>query len=395
MATLLLLASIVVSFLAGSAAPTPLYAIYQARWGFTPITTTIVFGVYALAVLAALLTLGKVSDHIGRRPVLLTAIAAQAATMVVFSTADGVPALLVARVLQGIATGAALGALGAAMLDVDRHRGTLANAVAPGTGTSLGALASGLVVQYLPAPEHLIYLSLLVVFVLQGVGVAFTRETVSPKPGVLASLVPEIKLPRAVRGPVLTAVPVLFAVWALAGFYGSLSPALTRRLTGSTSVVFGGLGLFLLAGVAALATLVMRNVAARAVMIAGIATLVAGVGTTIGAIHTGSSGLYFAGTAIAGFGFGSGFQGGIRIVVPLAEPHERAGVLSLLFVVSYLGMGGSAVAAGFFVVHVSGLTETATQYGIFVIALAVFAMIGLLRRPPARLTNHPARKQHP
>src|ERR1700760_4353999 len=82
---LVLLASLIVSLLAASSAPTPLYAIYQQRWGFSPITTTIVFGVYALAVLASLLTLGRVSDYVGRRPVLLGALTVQAASMVVFA----------------------------------------------------------------------------------------------------------------------------------------------------------------------------------------------------------------------------------------------------------------------------------------------------------------------
>ncbi len=131
---LYLLASLIVALLAASAAPTPLYAIYQARWHFTPITTTVVFGVYAVAVLASLLTLGKLSDHIGRRPVLLSALAVQAASLLVFATAGGVPELLIARVVQGLATGAALGAIGAGLLDVDRERGTFANAVAPGMG---------------------------------------------------------------------------------------------------------------------------------------------------------------------------------------------------------------------------------------------------------------------
>src|ERR1700712_3998116 len=94
-------ASIVLFFLAGSSAPTPLYALYQAEWGFSPITTTVVFAVYALAVLAALLVVGSLSDHVGRRPVLLVAIVVQAATMLVFATAHGVPQLMVARILQG------------------------------------------------------------------------------------------------------------------------------------------------------------------------------------------------------------------------------------------------------------------------------------------------------
>ena len=134
------LASLIVGLLASSAAPTPLYAIYQAQWHFTPITTTVVFGVYAMAVLAALLTLGKLSDHVGRRPVLLTAIAVHAGSLVIFATATGVPALLSARVVQGLSTGAALGAIGAAMLDMDRELGTFANAVAPGMGSASGAI---------------------------------------------------------------------------------------------------------------------------------------------------------------------------------------------------------------------------------------------------------------
>src|SRR4051812_27417783 len=85
-----LLASLAVSFLAGSSAPTPLYALYQARWGFSPIVTTLVFGIYALAVLVALLTVGRLSDHVGRRPVLIVATLLQAITMLAFASASGV-----------------------------------------------------------------------------------------------------------------------------------------------------------------------------------------------------------------------------------------------------------------------------------------------------------------
>jgi MFS family permease len=113
-AALYLLASIVVSLLAGSSAPTPLYAIYQGQWGFSPITTTIIFGIYAIAVLSSLLVFGRLSDHVGRRPVLLVALAVQMVTMVLFATADGVPALVTARVVQGLSTGAAIAAIGPA-----------------------------------------------------------------------------------------------------------------------------------------------------------------------------------------------------------------------------------------------------------------------------------------
>src|SRR4051794_28874513 len=170
-----LLMSIVVFFIASSAAPTPLYAVYQREWGFSAITTTVVFGVYAVAVLVSLLTLGRLSDHLGRRPVLLAAVLAQALTMLLFASADGVPELLAARVVQGLATGAAAGAVGAAMLDLDRGRGTLANAVSPPLGTAAGAIGSALLVQFLPEPTHLVFLLLFAVFVVQAAGLAVTR----------------------------------------------------------------------------------------------------------------------------------------------------------------------------------------------------------------------------
>ncbi|MEW2470673.1 MFS transporter [Streptomyces sp. NPDC046994] len=378
-----MLASILVSLLAASSAPTPLYAVYQRHWGFSPITVTIVFGVYAVAVLVSLLTFGKISDHVGRRPVLLMALLGQALAMVAFITADGVNALLAARVIQGLSTGAAVGALGAAMLDIDPRRGGFLNSFAPAVGTATGALVSGLIVQYLPAPTHLVYFLLLGVFVLQALAVLALRETVSRKPGAVASLAPEIKLPTAARASVAIAAPVLFAVWALTGLYAALGPAISRTLEHSDSVVWGGLPLFVLAGFAGLAILVLRRTATHVVMLIGIVTLVAGVAISLVSIGSGSGGApsvagFFLGAAVSGFGFGSGFQGGIRMVIPQVAPHERAGVLSLLYVVCYLGLGVPAVIGGILVVHGGGLVQTAREYGAAVVVLALVALTGLI-----------------
>ncbi len=112
-------ASITVAFLAGSSAPSPLYPVYQAAWGFSSLAITVIFGVYAFAVLVALLVAGRISDHVGRRPVLLAATLVQAITMIVFATAGGLTSLLVARVIQGLPAGAAVAAVGAGLA---RHR---------------------------------------------------------------------------------------------------------------------------------------------------------------------------------------------------------------------------------------------------------------------------------
>jgi MFS family permease len=382
-AAVYLLASMVVSFLAGSSAPTPLYARYQREWGFSAITTTVVFAVYALALLLALLVVGSLSDHVGRRPVLLVAVAVQAAIMVLFATAHGVPDLLVARVVQGVSTGAAIGALGAAMLDVDRLRGTLLNSVSPATGTAVGALVSGVLVQWVPAPARTVYLVLLVVFVLQGLGVAFMAETSSPRPGALASLRPSFGLPAVARRPVLLGAPALVAVWGLAGFYASLGPALVHYVVGSSAPVLGGLALFTLTGTGAVTVVVLRAAAPRTVLRYGTVALIVGVGVTLVAADERWTPLFFVATAVAGTGFGSGFQGVIRSVIPLAAPHERAGVLSVVFVISYLALGVPAVVAGALVAHGTSLLDATNGYGLVVMALAALALGGVLTREAA------------
>ena len=379
-AAFVLQASIILSFLAGSSAPTPLYAVYQAAWGFSPVTVTVVFGIYALAVLATLLVAGSLSDYIGRRPVLLAATLLQAITMIVFATAGGVGALVVARVLQGLATGAAAAAVGAGLLDLDRARGTVANAVAPMLGTAAGSLLGGVLVQYLPAPTQLVYVVLGAIFLVQAIAVTRMPETVTRRPGALASLRPHFRLPPALRPHLLLATPALLAAWALAGFYGSLGPAMLRQLAHSRSLALGGVALFVLAASGAVAVLLLHRHAARTMLTAGTAGLVAGVAITLIASATGSLAVFFVGAILAGAGFGASFQGGIRSVLPLAPAHERAGVLSLLYVIAYLSMGVPAVLGGLRVVHGGGIAATAREYGLAVIVLAASALIGLLAR---------------
>ncbi|MBO2463600.1 MFS transporter [Actinomadura violacea] len=376
---ILLPASIVVSFLASSSAPTPLYAKYADRWHFSPITTTIVFGIYCIAVLAALLVLGRVSDHLGRKPVLLGALALQIAAMVVFSEAGDVGALFAGRILQGVGTGTALGALGAAMLDIDRERGTRANAIAPGLGSGIGALSSGLIVQYLPAPTRLIYLVFIGVFLVQALGVALLPETIGRRPGLRAALLPDLAMPRHLRPLLFAVAPVLFAVWSLGGFYGSLAPALARQLSGSDSAVIGGLGLFVLTVVSSVTIVAIARIPPGTVTFLGITLLVLGSLSTLLAVEASSVTAFFVGTFVSGIGFGAGFQGGMRTVVPLVANHERTGVLSSIYVICYLGMGLPAVVAGNLVVYGGGLPTATRDYSLFVVTLAVATLITLLR----------------
>jgi predicted MFS family arabinose efflux permease len=378
-ASFYLLASITLSFLAGSSVPTPLYPLYQALWGLSPVMITVVFAVYALAVLTGLLFLGRLSDHVGRRPVLIAAALAQALTMLLFATAASAAGLVLARIIQGLITGAALSAVGAAMIDLNKSRGTAANAVAPAFGSAAGGIVAGFFVQYLPAPTHLVYAALAAVFVMQTVGLKFMKEPIAPMPGAWKSLRPQIALPSAAREPLLLALPVLIAVWALGGLYASLGPMLVRGMLDSNAPLLGGLALFVLAASGGIAVLLLQALEARKMMALGAACLLAGVGLAVLALTRNEVTLFFLGTAVAGVGFGTGFQGAVRTVISVAAPHERAGTLAILFIVSYIALGAPAIIAGSMVRH-AGLPATAQIFGLVVMALAAVALVASVLR---------------
>ena len=377
-----LLASITISFLAGSSAPTPLYPVYQALWGFSSATLTAVFASYVLVLLAALLVFGRLSDHIGRKPVILASVALQLVAMAVFAGAEGVAALYAGRILQGLATGAALAAVGAGMLDLDRAKGTIANAVAPAMGTALGGIVSGLLVHYLPAPTHLVYGVLAALYLLQGLGIGLLPEPGQRRAGAWASLKPQLATPEAARSPLRMAIPILVAGWALAGFYASLGPKLIHSVFGFDASLGGGFALFLLAGSAGIAVLALQNLQPLRLMQIGAGALAVGMAGVLWALTTHQPGSFLLAAIVAGIGFGAGFQGGVRSVVATASAAQRAGVLSVVFVVSYIAMGLPAVIAGLVAVRTGNLVATGIGFGIVVLALALLALRATLPSTP-------------
>jgi predicted MFS family arabinose efflux permease len=371
-----LLASAALSLLASSSAPTPLYATYQAKWGFSDLTITVIFGVYAVAVLASLLVFGSLSDHIGRKPLLIAGLGLQVPVMLLFAFAGNLDVLLAARVLQGLATGAALGAIGAGLVDLHPTRGPVANAAALMAGTASGSLMSALFVQLLPAPTALVYFFLSGVFLVQALGASRIAETSARVPGVRAALAPKLALPTQVRGAVFVAAPILVAVWSLGGFYASLGPSLAQLVAGDRSMIVGGAALFLLAGSGSLTVLRFHQVEARRLALFGALAIMVGSSLLLAGVASSSLLLFTLGIFPAGAGFGAGFQGGLRTIVSKAEPHERAGVISLVYVISYLSLGLPAIIAGTLVVS-SSLSQVAEELGGAVILLATLTAAGL------------------
>ena len=147
----------------------------------------------------------------------------------------------------------------------------------------------------------------------------------------------------------------------------------------NSSIVAGGLSVFVFAVFGTIAVVLLRNAAARTVMLTGIIALILGMIITLVSVTTESIAGFFIGLALGGVGFGGGFQGSLKTVMPLVEAHERASVLSLLYIVCYIGLGLPTVIAGFLVVYGGGLPRTAEEYSVAVILLALVALFGLRR----------------
>jgi MFS family permease len=216
-------------FLFAASAPSPLYVVYQAEFAFSGITLTSVFAVYVVALLATLLFTGSLSDAVGRRPVLIGAMLVEIAAMALFVVARDVTWLFAARIVQGVATGAATGALSASLIDLGPARnpslGPLVNSVVPGAGLAVGALGTGLLVQYAPAPTQLVFFLLVGALTLAVLGTLAMREPLANPSRGSAPLRPRVGVPREARGRFAGAAPSLVATWALGGLYLSLGPS--------------------------------------------------------------------------------------------------------------------------------------------------------------------------
>lgn len=375
-----LLASVLVGFLAASSAPSPLYALYRDSWGFSALTLTLVFASYAFALLGAALVFGTFSDHRGRREVVLLALVLEIASTVLFWQADSVAWLFAARIVQGLATGIATSVLSAALIDLHTERGALVNSVAPMLGMAVGALGTSALVQFSPTHTALVFELLLTLFVLQALAAIFLPETVVRRPGAWRSLRPRIAIPASSRSTLVRILPLNTALWALGGFYLSLGPTLARVITGSNAPVAGGALICALVLTSAIAILFVRTRPPREVLLLGTVALVLGLVVTLAGVALHSTAAFFAGTVVAGVGFGSGFNGSLRSLVVTASPAQRGGLMSGFFVLSYLAFSVPAIVAGLSAGYF-GLHATALGFGLAVLTLGLVAMVLMLRQP--------------
>lgn len=367
---------------ASSALPSPLYPVYASEWGLSPVVLASAFAIYVVGLLVALLSAGSLSDFVGRRPVLFAGSLGTAVALVLFAFASDVSLLLVGRALQGLSVGLLMGAVGAAMLDHSLVRNPslagVLNGVVPPTALAFGALSSGALVEWGPEPKRLVYLVFALALLALTALVLTIPESVAPRSGAWRSLLPALRVPLSSRRLLRDVAGSLVASWALAGLYLSLVPSMLAEVFEVTENFASGLLIALFAGSGAVTGYVLKRVDPRRQQLCGLVCLIVGPIVTDVSVSAHVLPGAVVGTVIAGFGFGAGFQSGLRMLLATVEPSGRAGLLSAIYVISYLAFGVPSVVASL-VEPFTGLVPALVGYGVMVVIAAGVALV--LQRP--------------
>ncbi|WP_144778249.1 MFS transporter [Marinobacter maritimus] len=366
----------------GTTMPTPLYPIYQDAFGFSQLMITIIFAAYAFGVIAALVTTGRWSDQLGRRPLLLGGLMCSIISDLVFWQADGLAMILAGRVLSGLSAGIFTGTATVAVLELApphwRERATfIATAVNMG-GLGLGPMLAGALSQYLPSPLALTYLIHIALATLALICVWWAPETVK-KPTHPKLSLQRLNVPAEVRGVFVPAAIAGFAGFAVCGFFTSIAPAMMGNVLGYDNRLLIGFVAGSIFIASTLGQLLQGKLPLHLRLPIGCATLVAGVTPVALGIHVQSLALFMAGAVIAGMGQGIAFRAGMGAIAAASPPAERAAVTSTFFTVAYIAISVPVIGIGLMASMLS-LKTTGVIFSVFVGLMAALALFILLRR---------------
>jgi hypothetical protein len=340
--------------LAFSTVPTPLYAIYQARDGFSIFLITVIFAAYAVGVILALFFAGHVSDWLGRRRALVPAVLTSIVSAAVFLLWRDLPGLLVARVLNGLSVGMVTATATAYLTELhlgerpgaSPKRPQMLATTANLGGLALGPIVAGVLAATVDAPLTVPFALFAALLAVAAIGVALAPETVTPPQTPPAYRPQRVAVPPEARGSFFGAAAGGSVAFAALGLFTSLAPSFLAGTLGYTSHALAGVPAFVAFTAAAGAQLAAGAWTVRRMLAIGTAALPAGIVLVVAATWAPSLALFLAGGLIAGAGAGLLFKGGIVTASRLAAPEHRAEVLAGFFLASYLGISVPVLALG-------------------------------------------------
>ena len=344
---------------------------------------TVIFSVYALGVLASLLLFGRLSDHIGRKPVVGVAMALTAASALVFIASGSLPALLTGRVLSGLAAGLVTGAATAYVTELhhDRKRGSLIATFANMGGLGCGPLISGVLAEHAPRPTQLPFI-VGAALLLPALFLLRAPDTVEGRSGGLRTGVKPQRLgvPREIRGPFAAAAIGGFVGFALLGFVTALVGNFLGQGLADHSHQTAGVVAFLVFAAGTLGQLLAGRISARSASLVGLAVLPVGLLLITLALPAKSLALFLVGAMVGGAAVGFAFRAAVLTLNTIAPPDRRAEVLSTFFVVAYIGITVPVVGTGLLLTTTTLLTAVVTLAALLA-GLAAIAAVILVRLP--------------
>lgn len=381
-------------FAMGTSLITPLIPLYQRDLGFNDTVVTLFLLCYVAALVPSMLTLGQFSDQIGRRPVLLGAIGTLAVAQVIILSEPGLTGLLIARGLQGAATGAFFGTCTAFLVDASppgrrRFSSALAS-ISVRLGLGLGPGLCGILIQYAPDPFQLPFAAHLVLLAIAAGIVVFLPETVierGRRPIRLALGVPARE--RSVFWRVL--VPSGMILSLCDGVALSLIPVFTVRVLGITNYALVGASGFLVLVSGAISQALVPNMPPRRAILLGLAIGAVSFFGVVAAAPLTSETLLLISVAITGGACGLMMKGGVDLCTEIAPVEHRGRLLSAYYVACYLGGFSIPLLAIGIIADLVGLTTALLVLGIcsataalWVAFVGIRALEGL--RPPDPVT---------
>ncbi len=380
----LLAGAVFVVGMTGTTLPTPLYPLYQEEFGFSELTVTVVYAVYAFGVIGVLLLAGDASDTVGRRPTLLWGLGFAAASAVCFLCADGLGWLYAGRLLSGFSAGLFTGAATAYVMDLappgGESRATLVATAANMGGLGCGPLLAGLLAEYAPEPLLLPFAVHLVLTVLAAVVLLRLPETVRERRPLTAVRPQRPALPAQVRPVFVPAALASFVGFALFGVFTSVSPAFLARFLHVDNHAVTGLVVALAFFASTAGQLAVGKVGVARSLPLGCAVLFVGLALLAGALATDLLVLVVLSAVVGGVGQGLAFRAALSAVAGATPVDRRAAVISTLFVVAYTGISVPVIGVGL-LSDPLGLERAGLVFTGVMLALVASAGIYLLRRP--------------
>jgi MFS family permease len=368
--------------------PSPLYGLYRERDGLSAFTITVVYAIFAGGTIAALIAVPAIARRIGRRGVMLTAVATMMVAAGVLAAWKALPGLLVGRLITGIAVGLVAGTATTYLIELYLRRAPGGSPLRPrniGTAVNVGALGigplvAGCLAAWVRDPLTVPYLLWIALGAVALVGLAGAPETGAPA----SAAPPEKRTGARARIPVPAGTATL-AAFSANGLFAGLSGLLLATTFHHPSHALAGATLFVVFSAGVVAQLATAKLLAPKVLALGTISMLVGLVLLVTAVRLSSPSLalFLVGGAFIGAGAGAVFKGTTGLVLEAAAPEDRVRMTSQLLIALFIGLSIPVIGAGIALDQGASAPNTVLGFAILValgVAAAGWELLG--RRGP-------------